>query len=290
MQFNRTALALACAASLAIPATAQAAPRHHHHRHLVAMIRFPAVKAPKAIEAIVAPGPMMLGMGDVYTLGCQNLPLQGDSLIRIVVGSTDAPDQSLACAQTAAQAGYKVLVTVQYGNLASIASDQAWFRQVVGAYAPYAYAIGAGNEQELATSDGGIDSAKQYSSVWKAVEPIVAQLAPRAIRVAGETSPWGDSFMTAAAKAGLPGAEVFASHVYPDNADPQAVTIRFARLAQQHGAQAWATEGMCGPGAWMHYGCQTETALRQDGFSAGFEWYATSGGNVSAPDDKSSTL
>jgi hypothetical protein len=103
--------------------------------------------------------------------------------------------------------------------------------------------------------------------------------------VEGETSPWGLQFMTVAATAGRPGAQAYAMHVYPDNPDPGAVTREVAVLAARHGASAWATEGLCGPGAWARYGCQSAVALRADGFSLASEWYTSQAQSPTAASD-----
>jgi hypothetical protein len=237
------------------------------------MIRFPAVKAPKATEAIVTSGPTMLGMGDVGSLGCTSLPLQGASVVRIVEGYTDDPARWLQCAQAAHQAGYRVALVVQYNNLWSITQDRAWFGQIVGLYAPYVWAVSIGNEQELANAVA--ETAQQYSLTWRALEPILVQVASRAIRVAGEISPWGLGFLEAAVRDGLPGAEAFSAHPYPvaDALDPAV----FARFAAASHVQAWATEGMCGPGALVSLGCRSSSELHHDGFGVGLEWYAADG-------------
>jgi hypothetical protein len=268
--------------SLVLVSTAQAAPHHHHHQR-IAMIRFPTVKAPKAIMASMASGPTAVGMGNVGSLGCQNLPLQGDSLVRIVEGYTDDPARWLQCAQDAHQAGYRVALAVQYNNLWSIAQDRAWFSQIIGLYAPYAWAVSIGNEQELGNAVA--ETAQRYSQTWRALEPILAHVAPQAIRVAGEISPWGLNFLEAAARDGLPGAQAYSAHPYPvaGALDPAV----FAQFAAANHVQAWATEGMCGPGALASLGCRSSSELHRDGYAAAFEWYVTDSSDAAtqAPSD-----
>jgi hypothetical protein len=84
--------------------------------------------------------------------------------------------------------------------------------------------------------------------MWKAVEPIVARLAPHAIRVAGEISPWGLSYLRAALSAGLPGAQALAMHPYQA---PYAMRISDAlSVARRVRLPLWLTEGLNRPGTW----------------------------------------
>jgi hypothetical protein len=298
MRFKITALcALAASLSITAPAVASTsgvsqfglkashhhAVRHHHvcrvrparrHHRAVRCIKHVRHRQPVAVAAapVTMTDPTLLGMGDVYALGCQNLPLRGASVVRVVVGSYDDPQRWLACAESAKVAGYRVFVTIQYDNGWDIGYDAYRLSSVLALYAPYAWAVAVGNEEELPTTGDSPQSGAQYATTWQLLEPIVASMAPDAIRVAGEVGPWGMRFIRDAVAAGLPGAQALSGHVYPGdgaNLDPAA----FAQLARSAGLQPWATEGMCGPGAWTQYGCRPADQMQRNGFAVSLEWF-----------------
>jgi hypothetical protein len=73
--------------------------------------------------------------------------------------------------------------------------------------------VGLGNEQDLVWNLPGhpydpAQTAAQYAADWDAAEPIVAQMAPQALRVALEASPWSFPFSQRALADGLPGLAV----------------------------------------------------------------------------------
>jgi hypothetical protein len=97
--------------------------------------------------------------------------------------------------------------------LALVARVAAYFRRTLPSYAPYAWAVSVGNEQDLV--QGAAGSARKYRAVWNAVEPVVARVAPRAIRVYGEPSAFDFPFLEASFVGGRPrGAHVIAFHCY----------------------------------------------------------------------------
>jgi hypothetical protein len=242
----------------------------------------PTPVAQAVTQATPAIVPMQTGMGDVSSLGCQNLPLDGASSVRIIVAYYDEPSRWMSCAQNTTAAGYRLLLTIQYANSWTIQQTAAHFEEVLTAFAPlHPYAVSIGNEQEGPWAGGTGQSPAAYSQTWKVLEPIIASVTPNAIRVAGEISPWGFNFLRAAAADGLPGAQVYAAHVYPTAYDLE--PSAFTRFAAQHGVQAWATEGLCGPGAWTAYGCRTATELHADGFALASEWYETTGQQPASP-------
>jgi hypothetical protein len=106
--------------------------------------------------------------------------------------------------------------------------------------------VGVGNEQEL---QGPKLSGSAYSRDWKAVEPVLKRMAPRAIRAGGEISPYGLSFIQAALRAGLPGMQALAVHAY---AYKWEFTIpQVLQLAQRYHAALWVDEGLYGgPDSW----------------------------------------
>lgn len=260
------AVALAGLALLASPAQA----------HLGAAMTFHHAKAKPAKRVHPARAlPMLIGMGNVASIGCANLPLAGTSYVRVIAGYQDSPTRMLSCAQAARSAGLRVLLVVQWGNRWSLAQIEQRFRDALRAYCNIRpFAVGIGNEQEGPWNDGPPESGARYAALWRVLEPMVAHAFPHAIRVAGETSPWGDTFMESAAAAGLPGAQAYAFHAYPTSGSGGLAAIhRFVSNAQAHHVQAWADEGMCGPSVWMTFGCSTAAELTRDGFALAGEWY-----------------
>jgi hypothetical protein len=88
----------------------------------------------------------------------------------------------------------------------------------------------------------------QYAAIWRAVEPTIATMAPHAIRVAGEVSPWGLPFLSEAVRAGLPGVQAFSAHPY-QMAGGMTPAAFLAFAAARH-APMWFTEGLVVPGSW----------------------------------------
>ncbi len=200
--------------------------------------------------------------GPSVLIGVGNLPgcLSGSSsglgalrayhakVLRIVITPLQAPTgQAIGCLKAARARGYRVHVAIAYDNQWSVKQDVAYFRGVLSQYARYAWAISIGNEQELRQGLRS-GSASQYVAVWKAVEPLVRARAPHAIRVAGEISPWGFSFLRAIWAKGLPGAQVIGVHAYTG---PHGVS--FAKVlgwGRHEHLPIWVTEGLTGPNAW----------------------------------------
>ena len=98
--------------------------------------------------------------------------------------------------------------------------------EVLPHYAPYVWAVGVGNEQDLSmpTSFGqgtvpltrnGRSVGQNYRAVWNAVEPVLVQFVPQAIRVYGEFSPWGFAAIQQGFVHGRPpGVQALAVHCY----------------------------------------------------------------------------
>jgi hypothetical protein len=134
------------------------------------------------------------------------------TVVRIIV-AYDQSTSEVACARSAAAEGYRVYVTLQYSNAWSTAKVASYFRSTLPKYARYAWAVSVGNEQDLFQARGG--SGRFYRAVWNAVEPIIARQAPHAIRVYGEVSPFGFSFLQTSFSTGRPaGAQAIAFHCY----------------------------------------------------------------------------
>lgn len=219
-------------------------PRAARHRHVVHV----SVRSHRASPTLIGVG-NVLGCIDGATSGLPILRTYHASVLRVVVQSPYGQNgQALPCVRAARAAGAKVNIAIGYNNLWSTNTIVAYFRHVLSFYAPYAWAISIGNEQELSAGKGAAETPTQYAAVWRAVEPVVAGLAPRAIRVAGEISPWGFSFLRGAYRSGLPGAQAIAVHPYA-----AAFGFKLAHvLAWTHttGLPLWATEGLTGPYAW----------------------------------------
>jgi hypothetical protein len=144
-------------------------------------------------------------------------------------------------------AGLRVNFAIPYSNRWSIARDVAYFKQVLAYYGRYAWAISVGNEQEL-TEGGATESPARYAAVWRAVQPVLARLAPHALRVAGEVSPWGLSFLRAIYDQRLPGVQALAVHAYATKLGFTLAGV-LAWERRTH-LPLWVTEGLAGPGAW----------------------------------------
>jgi hypothetical protein len=171
--------------------------------------------APEAAEPLFGIGNVRgcLGGGDPVPY----LRKYRAAVLRVVVtplwGGLGSNGEALPCIRDARDAGYRVHLVIQYSNVWTTEQAVAYFRQVLSYYGRFAWAVSVGSEQEL--FQGGVGKrGRQYAEAWRALEPVVAELAPQAIRVAGEISPWGLSYLKGAVRAGLPGAQVVAAHVY----------------------------------------------------------------------------
>jgi hypothetical protein len=170
------------------------------------------------------------------------------TLLRVVIspfnGGSGDNGQALPCVQAAVAAGFRVMISIQWWSVWTQDQTIAYFARQLETYGPYAYAISVGNEQDLDAV-----TPEDYSQVWIAVQPLITAYAPGAVRVAGEISPWGLSWLQQAWLDGLPGAQALAFHPYttvPSSPDP----FTDAVWAQSVGLPAWATEGLDVPGAW----------------------------------------
>jgi hypothetical protein len=219
-----------------------------------------------------ASAPLVTGIANLPG-DCSMLPpLPHVTAVRVNLAVYEPLVDELACATTVHSAGYRLLISVQYTNTWSLARDRRWFTAAAQMYAPLdPYSISVGNEQGLSRHHPRSATPAHYDRVWRAVEPIIADHDPQALRVAGEITPWGLAWFRQVVIDGLPGAQVYSAHVYPVTSgySPRA----FVALARTHHVRAWATEGMCGPDAWMRYGCRTRAAIRAEGFSLALEWY-----------------
>jgi hypothetical protein len=222
--------------------------RHSHPTHAAGHTRASHHRAQLASSTLIGVGNVR-GCLEGSTSGLPILHAYHASVLRIVVQAPYGQDgQALPCVRAARAAGLKVNIAIGYNNLWSTRRIVAYFRHVLGSYARYAWAISIGNEQEVSAGKGAPATPAGYAAVWRAVEPVVASLAPGAVRVAGEISPWGFSFLRGAYASGLPGAQAIAVHPYA--ASFAFKLSRVVSWAQATRLPLWATEGLAGPSAW----------------------------------------
>jgi hypothetical protein len=154
--------------------------------------------------------------------------------------------EALPCISAARAEGYRVMLGVQWASWWPTKTVQWWFSRELTLYGPYVNAVGIGNEQEIVPP--GMSAAK-YVQLWRAVEPIVKQMAPWALRVGGEISPWAFSKLAQELRLGLPGIQAIAVH-------PYAFTFGFSvnralQLARQYHLPLWCDEALRdGPDSW----------------------------------------
>ena len=236
--------------------------KHRHHPRPVTPTPLPAPASPAAPPVTSSNAPaQMIGVGNPPSClnGANPTPYirqYGATVMRIVLspyyGAPGTNGQAIPCLKAAGADGARVEISIQWRSVWSPAAVAAFVSQELALYAPYVWAVGLGNEQDLLWNLPGrpYDPAQtpaQYATDWGAAEPVVAQMAPYALRVAVEASPWSFPFSQQALADGLPGAQVLAYHPYTV---PQGYpTVRdFSNLAQSYGMPLWCTEGLDGPG------------------------------------------
>jgi hypothetical protein len=149
------------------------------------------------------------------------------NVLRLILSPSDAAaGAGVRCVQQAHAAGFKVYLSLQWGNRFTPRQVASYFNQVLPAYAPFLWAVGVGNEQDLSTPTGygqgktrlsrdGRSAGQNYRAVWNAVEPVLASVAPHAIRVYGEFSPWSFNANQQGFASGRPrGVQAIAAHCY----------------------------------------------------------------------------
>ena len=149
------------------------------------------------------------------------------NVMRLILSPQEAPaGVGIVCVQDAYAAGFRVYISFQFNNRLSPSQVAAYMARVLPAYAPYVWAVGVGNEQDLsmptasgqgtvALTRGGRSIGQNYRAVWNAVEPVLLKLVPRAVRVYGEFSPWGFAAIQQGFTHGRPpGVQALAVHCY----------------------------------------------------------------------------
>jgi hypothetical protein len=199
------------------------------------------------------------------------------SVLRIVVPYSNQParpqptrSNALACASKAAGEGYRVYLSMQYDNAWRPGRVAAYLRRALEPYAPYAWAVSIGNEQDLV--QGGPGSAQRYRAAWNAAEPVLARAAPRAIRVYGETSPFGFPFLEQSFGSGRPrGAQVLAFHCYDVANGGLSVVPQVAAWAATKHLPLWCSEMSDAPRRTTHPWLKRDSASRWNALVARME-------------------
>jgi hypothetical protein len=123
------------------------------------------------------------------------LSQHGASIMRVSFNSWDV-GQGVDCIRIAYEAGYRIYLTLG-GYSSDPQQAAAWYAQWVRFYEDAAplWAVGIENEPELPHDPLPAETPAQYRAVWDAAAPVVNQIAPDAILVFGEGSPWSESFI-----------------------------------------------------------------------------------------------
>jgi hypothetical protein len=177
------------------------------------------------------------------------------NVLRLIVSPSDArAGAGVKCVEHAHAAGFKVYLSLQFNNRWAPGEVASYFNQVLPAYAPYLWAIGVGNEQDLSTPTGygqgktrlsrdGRSAGQNYRAVWNAVEPVLARITPRAIRVYGEFSPWSFNANQQGFASGRPrGVQAIAAHCYHTTVGGLAQVPSDAAWAASKRLPLWCSE------------------------------------------------
>lgn len=161
------------------------------------------------------------------------------TVLRVVVSPPwGAQGQALPCINGARSEGYGVELVIGWDSSWSLARTKRFFRRVLDIYRGKLWAVGIGNEQEISPRM----SSAAYARAWRALEPIVKATTPHAIRVGGEISPWGLSFLKGALHIGLPGIQAIGAHPYRYPWAPKVAQL--LGLARQYHLPLWCDEGL----------------------------------------------
>jgi hypothetical protein len=191
------------------------------------------------------------------------------TVLRIIVPYRGT-NRAAACASRASANGYRVYLSLQYDNAWSPARVAAYFRRTLPEFAPYTWAVSVGNEQDLV--QGAPGAGAKYSPVWNAVEPVVARIAPKAIRVFGETSPFGFPFLEDAFRAGHPrGAQAIAFHCYDVKNGGLSIVPQVAAWAASQRLPLWCSEMSASPRRSPHPWLKQDSLARWNALVAAAE-------------------
>jgi hypothetical protein len=223
-----------------------------------------------ALLVAAAPAHAVIMQADPQT-SCQGdgdnpqsfLQAQDATVLRIVLPDYPSPN-ALRCVERAKAEGYHIYLSFQYDNAWSPARVASYFAVTLPTYAPYAWAVSVGNEQDIVSkqrlAQGVPRTARQcigsgpqrrcetttgayYRQVWNAVEPVLARVTPKALRVYGETSPWGFGFLKDSFETGRPrGAQAVAFHCYDTKHSGLRAVPRVAAWAATYHLPLWCSE------------------------------------------------
>jgi hypothetical protein len=181
------------------------------------------------------------------------------NVMRLILSPEAAPvGAGVGCVEAAHAAGFRVYISLQFNNRWTPSQVAAYVRRVLPAYAPFVWAVGVGNEQDLSMptaygqgtislSRDGRSAGQNYRAVWDAVEPVLVKLVPRAIRVYGEFSPWGFSATQQGfARGRPPGVQAIGAHCYHTKVDGLLQVPQDAAWAASKRLPLWCSE--MGPG------------------------------------------
>jgi hypothetical protein len=177
------------------------------------------------------------------------------NVVRLILSPEDAlSGAGIGCVEDAQAAGYRVYISLQFNNHLTPAQVAAYVREVLPQYAPYVWALGVGNEQDLSMTSAygqgkvsltknGRTAGENYRAVWNAVEPVLMKMVPHAIRVYGEFSPWGFSATQQGFKHGRPpGVQAIAAHCYHTKVEGLLQIPQDAAWAASKGLPLWCSE------------------------------------------------
>jgi hypothetical protein len=136
------------------------------------------------------------------------------NVFRVVITDSQI-GQGVDCIRQAEADGYRVYISFQYWYTATPQALADMMRQLLTTY-PNLWAVSIGNEEDLDQV-----TPAQYLTDWNTVAPVVAQMQPQAIRVYGESSPWGQSWMQQTTQTRPVDAQAISTHCYDT---PQANT------------------------------------------------------------------
>jgi hypothetical protein len=154
--------------------------------------------------------------------------------------------EALPCVSAAHAEGYKVELVVEWASWWPAKSVKWFFWKELSLYRYYVNAVAVGNEQEIVAPNM---HPARYVTMWRAVEPEIKRMAPWAVRIAGEISPWGFKDLEQELRDGLRGVQAIAVHPYKFS---WGYTLGQAlALARRYRLPLWADEGLRdGPDSW----------------------------------------
>jgi len=171
------------------------------------------------------------------------------TILRLVVAQGNwhgNAGEALPCVSAAHAEGYKVELVIEWASRWKTKTVRWFFRRELRLYRYYANSVAVGDEQEIVRPNM---SASKYVSMWRAVEPEIKRLAPWAVRIGGEISPWGFKDLQQELRSGLPGIQAVAVHPYRFS---YGYTVAEAlALARSYHLPLWCDEGLqAGPDSW----------------------------------------